>query len=287
MPIEDVGAAELSSIMESVAERKKLRMPHQKKVRTRTRGAATTAIHIRQLCRAVFRHAASKGIARYDYDPTWGLKDVVSQPTVKHHNYLELDQFQTFWSDLGNVAVSEQVKIAIELLAITFVRTAELRQAEWSEFDLVGAGKLGPHWRIPAHKMKKRREHLVPLPERALALLKSLKEISGSGLFLFPSRTREGGVMNPNTINQTLYRMGYAGKLSGHGFRGTASTALHERGFAPHLVEAQLAHWGNRDKTAASYNHALYWAERTEMMKFWADMLMSVQQNVVPFKKTA
>ncbi len=93
--------------------------------------------------------------------------------------------------------------------------------------------------------------------------------------------------MNPNTINETLYRAGYAGKLSGHGFRGTASTALNERGYAPHIVEMQLAHWGKQDKTAASYNHALYWNERVEMMQAWANMLASEQTNVVPFKKKA
>ena len=90
--------------------------------------------------------------------------------------------------------------------------------------------------------------------------------------------------MNPNTINQTLYRMGYAGKLSGHGFRGTASTALHERGFDPHVIEAQLAHWGNRDKTAAAYNHAAYWGKRVELMDAWDEMVRSTSYSVLPFK---
>jgi integrase len=287
LKITDVGAAELSPILEGVSERKKVKMPHQKKVRTRNRGAATTAIHIRQLCAAIYRHAASKGLARYDYDPTWGLKDVVSKPAVQHNKHLELDELPAFWGALDQVAAGEQVKIAIELLGLTFVRTQELRLAEWAEFDLEGKGKLGPHWRIPAYKMKKRREHLVPLSNRALQLIARLRELTGDTPYLFPNRTRSDGVMNPNTINQTLYRMGYAGKLSGHGFRATASTALNDRGFAPHLVEMQLAHWGGRDKTEASYNHALYWSERVKMMREWADMLASECSNVVPFKKTA
>ena len=91
--------------------------------------------------------------------------------------------------------------------------------------------------------------------------------------------------MNANTINQTLYRMGYAGRLSGHGFRGTASTALNERGYAPHVVEAQLAHWGKKDKTEASYNHAVYWPERAKMMQEWSVLLTSDQSNVLPIGK--
>jgi integrase len=92
--------------------------------------------------------------------------------------------------------------------------------------------------------------------------------------------------MNPNTINQALYRMEYGGRLSGHGFRATASTALNEHGFAPHVVEMQLAHW-RRDRTEASYNHAKYWPERVKLMDFWADMVMADKTNVVPIKKKA
>ncbi|ENB4190712.1 tyrosine-type recombinase/integrase [Stenotrophomonas maltophilia] len=272
MRIGDVGAAELAPILESVAERTKVSMPHHKKVRVRTRGAATTAIHIRQICRAVFRHASARGLARFDFDPTWGLRDVVAKPAVRHNGFLHLDDIPALWSDLKGVSATTSVKIAIELLALTFVRTAELRNAEWQEFNL-SDGKLGAHWRIPPHKMKGRREHLVPLSVRAIELLSMLKEVSGSSPFLFPSRNRVGAVMNANTVNQTLYRMGYAGKLSGHGFRATASTALHELGYPPHVIEAQLAHINGSNKTAASYNHATYWMERTEMMAHWSSLI--------------
>lgn len=286
MKVGDVGAAELSAIMEMVASRKKVKMPHQKKVRIRERGAATTAIHIRQLSRSIFAYAASKGKVRKDFDPTWALGDVVSKPEVQHNKHLELDELPALWEALERDGASEQVKLAIRLLAVTFVRTNELRNAEWTEFDLDGANKkLGPHWLIPANKMKKRRDHAVPLSTRALELLAELRNLTGDSPYLFPNRSKKDGVMNPNTVNQTLYRMGYAGRLSGHGFRGTASTALNERGFPSHVVEMQLAHWG-RDKTEASYNHAKYWPERVKIMQVWADILVSDKSNVVPFKKT-
>lgn len=284
MQISAIGAAELGPIIEAVAERKTVKMPHHKKARPHERGATSTAIHIRQLCRAVFSHAAAKGLARYDYDPTWGLRNVVSKPAVKHHTHLQLEELPDLWARLAEASGTEAVKIAVELLALTFVRTGELRLAEWAEFETEGGGKLGPHWRIPAQKTKKRREHLVPLTPRSIELLGELKKITGESRFLFPSRTQPDGAMNANTINHTLYRMGYQGKFSGHGFRGTASTALHESGFAPHVIEAQLAHWGKQDKTAASYNHAQYWSERMELMRHWAGMLYATPSNVLQFR---
>ncbi|MGS1120709.1 tyrosine-type recombinase/integrase [Rhodanobacter sp. UC4436_H3] len=287
MKVGDVSAAELSSIMDAVAGRKKLKMPHQKKARVRARGAFTTAIHIRQMARSIFAYAASKGMIDKGYDPTWALGDVVSRPEVQHNKYLEPEELPTFWNALAKVGANEQVKIAIKLLALTFVRTNELRNAEWKEFDLTGANaKYGPHWLIPAHKTKKRRDHAVPLSAAALQLIAELRKLTGGSRYLFPSRSDPDRPMNPNTINQVLYRMDYGGKLSGHGFRATASTALNEHGFLPHVVEMQLAHW-RRDRTEASYNHAKYWPERIKLMEFWADIIMSEKTNVVPIKKKA
>lgn len=286
MKIGDVGAAQLSPILEEVAKRKKFKIPHHKKVRVREHGAALTAIHIKSICRGVFRHAVQKGLVQMNYDPTWALNGVVSRPDVKHAGHLELYELDTFWATLSEVAALARTKLAIELLALTFVRTKELRLAEPGEFH--GLEGPNPIWVIPAFKMKKRREHMVPLAPRAVEIVKTLIKMTEEEgtTYLFPSR---GGKtpMNPNTINQTLYRMNYAGRLSAHGFRGTASTALHGRGYPPHIIEMQLAHWGGKDKTAASYNHALYAAERAEMMRDWANMLYADHCSVIPFKKKA
>ena len=298
MKITQVGAAELSPILESVAERKKVKMNYvfesdgktrlQTRVRVHERGAALTALHIKSLCSRIFAHAVSKGLAQLHFDPTWALKDVVSRPDVRHAAHLELDELPAFWEALNQVTATERVRMAIELLALTFVRTQELRLAEKIEFfDLDGAN---PYWLIPSKKMKKRRDHLVPLSPRATTLVKKLILLADqeSSPFLFPNRTGKGG-MNPNTINQTLYRMGYSGRLSAHGFRGTASTALNEKNYPPHLIELQLSHWSTSkgNKTAASYNHAQFLKERSEMMRDWAVMLFSDNCNVVPFKKMA
>lgn len=287
IPVSEVTAAELCPILETVAERKTVHMKYaaQKTVRTRAnpRGAPGSAIHIRQLCRAIFAHAASRGLARYDFDPTWGLRGVVTKPPVQHSKHLQLGELPAFWATLDRVACTEAVKLGIELLALTFVRTVELRKAERSEFHLEAEC---PYWLIPAEKMKKRRDHLVPLSPRAVRLIRRLMELSQSK-YLFPHRANPDGIMDANTINQTLYRMGYAGRLSAHGFRGTASTALHEMGFPPHVIEMQLAHWSQQDRTAASYNHAIYWSERVAMMIEWERIIYSENTSVVPFRKMA
>lgn len=282
--ISEVTAAELCPILEAVADRTKVKLPGHKKARTRVRGAAGTAVHIRQLCSAVFGYAASKGLARYDFDPTWGLRGVVAKPATQHAKYLHLEEFPALWDALAAATTSERTKIAIELLALTYVRTGELRLVQTSELLLEGER---PVWSIPAEKMKMGRPHVIPLAPRAVTLFRRLIELADAeSPWLLASRTSPASPMNPNTINQVLYRMGYLGKLSGHGFRGTASTALHERGFPPHVIEAQLAHAG-KDRVAASYNHAIYLQERTEMMRIWAEMVHSDNTNILPFKKIA
>lgn len=161
--------------------------------------------------------------------------------------------------------------IALELLLLTFVRTAELRTAEWVDVDLDAK-----RWTIPAAKMKRRRTHIVPLASQAVALLHELHRITGNGRWLFPNTRRPDDCMSPTTINRALEYMGYpTGRVTGHDFRATASTRLHELGYRPDHIELQLAH-ARRDKTAAAYNHAQYLDERAAMMQDWADYVYSL-----------
>lgn len=128
-------------------------------------------------------------------------------------------------------------RFALRLLLLTFVRTGELRASEWAEFDEHSA-----EWRIPAERMKMRDVHVVPLSRQALLVLKDLKPLTGAGRFVFPHWTNPARCMSENTILGALYRMGYHGRATGHGFRGTTSTILNEMGFAPDCIERQLAH---------------------------------------------
>jgi len=158
-------------------------------------------------------------------------------------------------------------RFALKLMAYTFVRTSEEIEAPWTEFDLDEA-----RWTIPAERMKMDSPHIVPLSRQAVEVLRALKLLTGNGKFAFPGANDKKKPISNNTILYALYRLGYRDRMTGHGFRGLASTILHENGFDEAHIELQLAHM-KRDKVAAAYNHAKYLKQRTQMMQWWADHL--------------
>jgi integrase len=161
--------------------------------------------------------------------------------------------------------------LALRLLLLTFVRTVEMRRAEWSDINLAAA-----EWRIPPEKMKMRRLHIVPLARQTVELLTELQHITGAGRWLFPNNRRPNDVMAATTVNRALESMGYGtGEVTAHDFRATASTRLHEMGVRSDFIELQLAHV-ERNRAKAAYNHADHLAERTAMMQAWADWLDGV-----------
>lgn len=236
------------------------------------RGAPTVAKNIRQWSSAIFCHAVAN--LKADFDPVTPLKRAVKCPKVQHNKPLPANDIPNFMQALRKFGGYRTTSIAIELLLLTFVRTVELRKAEWNEFDLSAA-----IWRIPAHKMKMKEEHIVPLSTQTVALLIELKEWTGSRTTLFPNYRTPSNLMTATTINRALERMGYAGKLSGHGFRGTASTILHERGYRPEIIERQLAH-AERNQVKAAYNHAEYMQDRKVMMQDWADIIEKLSNKI-------
>lgn len=160
-----------------------------------------------------------------------------------------------------------RTRLAMKLMALTFVRTSELIEARWDEFDLQGA-----EWRIPAARMKMKTMHIVPLSPQAVEVLRVLQTMAGNSPLLFPGERDHAANMSNNTILMALARMGYRGRMTGHGFRGVASTILHEQGYQHQIIELQLAHQ-DRDEVSAAYNHALYLKERRQMMCEWANHL--------------
>jgi integrase len=171
----------------------------------------------------------------------------------------------------------------MRLLMLTFVRTGELRCSTWDEFDLDGE-----EWRIPAHRMKMREAHTVPLSRQVLELLKELYTITGHQKWLFPNVRRPITCMTATTLNRVIERIGYKGKFSAHGFRGTASKILNELGYQPDVIEKQLAH-SDRNNVRASYNQAQYIEERKKMMQLWADYLdgLKAGAKVIPITRKA
>lgn len=233
------------------------------------RGAATVALLVRQWSSAIFRYAVAT--LRADSDPAAALRGAIHRPKTKHRKPLSRDQIAAFMKALEKYGGYRTTVIALRLMLLTFVRTVELRKAEWSEFDFENA-----EWRIPAERMKMRELHIVSLSTQAVVLLRELHTYTGGRGFLFPNYRRPNECMTATTLNRALERMGLNGKdsigFSAHGFRATASTILNEQGYRSDVIERQLAH-AERDKVRASYNHAEYMDERKTMMQEWADYL--------------
>jgi integrase len=243
------------------------------------RGAHELRERVQQRASMIFRYAIATG--RCERDPVADLRGAFTSPT--RYNYAALGQkdLPAFFAKLAEYDGEPTTKLAIRLLALTFVRTGELRGAHWAEFDLDAA-----EWRIPAERMKMRQEHIVPLSRQALDVLRELQALTGRGALLFPSRSKATQPISENTILYALYRMGYHSRATGHGFRSTASTILNELGFPGDVIERQLAH-SSKNKIRAAYNKAQYLPERARMMQQWADLLAALAKadnKVVPGK---
>jgi len=164
----------------------------------------------------------------------------------------------------------------MKLMSYTFVRTGELISAKWGEFDL-----QNNVWVVPAARMKKVKgrvsaAHIVALSKQSKAILKELHKVTGGGDLVFPHESNPKKSMSNNTILFALYRMGYKGLMTGHGFRGVASTILHETGYQHAHIEVQLAHL-ERNRVSGAYNHAEYIPQRAKMMQEWADYLDGIK----------
>ena len=169
-------------------------------------------------------------------------------------------------------------RLALKLMALTFVRTSELIGARWEEVNLDLK-----QWRIPASRMKMKTQHIVPLSTQAIEAIENIKSLRVDDALLFPSERRDGKLMSNNTILYALYRMGYHSRMTGHGFRGMASTILHERGYSHDHIELQLAH-SPRNAVSAAYNHALHLEPRAKMMQDWADYLDTARGGYMIFR---
>jgi len=253
------------------------------------RGAVDIARRVLQTCGQVMRYAVAHGIA--ERNPVADVRpgDVLRARRQVNFARIGVEELPELMRKIMAYPGSVYTRMALQLMALTFVRTGELIGARWQEFDLDAA-----EWRIPAERTKSRREHLVPLSRQAVEVLRCLHaahggaEICTGTLLLFPGERDRTKPMSNNTILKALERMGYKGRMTGHGFRGVASTALNEMGYRPDVIEAQLAHV-EENRVRAAYNHARYSEERRELMQQWADYLDAVRQpgTVVPLRRGA
>ena len=235
------------------------------------RGALEMAKRSIPLTGRIFRYAIHKGII--ENDPTPHLQEALKPRKVKHMARLDISEFPPFLERMDRYHGSILVKIALQLMTLTFVRTAELINMEWNEID------FDNHlWRIPAYKMKMALPHIVPLSRQAVELIESLRPITGNKQFVFYNHSKAKPLSN-NALLSAIRTMGYMGKMTGHGFRGLASTTLHEQGYMHDAIEIQLAHTvGN--SVSQAYNHAQHLKYRVKMMQEWADFICSLRNKV-------
>jgi len=242
------------------------------------RGSYDLAHRVLGVCGQVFRYGISSG--RCTRDPSGDLRGALTphkkknQAAVKPEELPELLRAIATYERIGD----RQTQLALQLLALTFVRTNELIGALWEEIDLSNA-----LWIVPATRMKMGNEHVVPLTHQALNILAELKSIAGDSRYLLPGRNPNKPISN-NTLLFALYRLGYKGKMTGHGFRAVASTALNESGlFSPDAIERQLAH-GERNEVRGAYNRAEYLPERKRMMIWWSNHIEALEKGaeVIP-----
>jgi integrase len=243
--------------------------------RIEARNAIDKAHRVKALCGQIFRFAIAKGIL--ENNPIPNLQGALSTKKSKSHGAItDPKALGGLLRAIGGYEGHPVIHAALKLSPMLFVRPGELRQAEWSEFDLSQA-----EWRIPASKMKMGVDHLVPLATQALAVLAELKPLTGHGRYLFPNLRTGERPMSENTVNAVLRGLGFSGEVhTGHGFRATARTimdeVLNER---VDLIEHQLAH-AVKDANGNAYNRTAHMPARRLMMQRWADYLDELRAKI-------
>lgn len=239
------------------------------------RGTRDTAERVLTACRQVFRYAIAHSMA--DRNPANDVKagDILPAVKVKNHARVSAKQMPDLLRAIHGYGGERMTIVGLQLLCLTFVRTGELVGARWDELDL----KAG-RWEIPGERMKMEKPHIVPLCRQAVALFRHMQAMNGHHPHVFYSSRSKSRHMSDGTMLQALYRMGYKGIMTGHGFRGLASTIMHEAGFQHEHIEAQLSHQ-KRDKVSAAYDHSQYLKQRTAIMQWWGDYVQNCTEEKV------
>jgi integrase len=238
-----------------------------------TRGASDLAKRALETTGQIFRYAIAHG---YDKrNPAADIKpsDVLRPTRSVNLARIDAKELPVLLKAIEVYRGKMITRFAIKLMALTFVRTSELIGARWDEFDIEAR-----RWNIPAERMKMKTPHIVPLATQTLEQLELLRLVTGGCAVLFPGDRDHTRTMSNMTILKALRRMGYGGIMTGHGFRGLASTLLHEQGYDHGHIELQLAHTP-RNAVSAAYNHALYLEPRAKMMQDWSDYLERAQRG--------
>lgn len=244
------------------------------------KGSLETVKRLCQRLNEIMIFAVNSGILAAN--PLAGISKAFQAPNKQHLPTLKPDQLPELMQAIATASIKRITRCLIEWQLHTMVRPSEAAGARWEEIDF--ENQL---WTIPAERMKKKKEHMVPLTDQCIALLEIMKPISGHREHIFPADRNPRTHINSCTTNVALKRMGYKGILVSHGFRALASTTLNEQGFDFDVIEAALAHTG-KDEVRNAYNRANYLARRKPVMEWWSnhiDQAASGRMNL--FEKRA
>jgi integrase len=273
LPIDSVDAGMVFTLISDIAKGK---TGHER------RGSApTTALSVRQMLGEVFRFAIGTGRASVNPVVMMKASDAVKKPKTRNNRALNLDQLRDVLTAVERATLSTTVRSAVRLMFLTAVRTNELIAARWTEIDLDNG-----LWTIPASRMKSREEHLVPLSNQAVSILRDLHKLTGKQEWVLPNARDDRRHMGNVTMNNVFVRLGFNDDswFRGHGCRGTFSTWANENDFNRDWVEKQLAHV-EKDQGRLAYNAARWLPQRKVMMQRWADTidtLVAPQQEEQP-----
>lgn len=263
-PLADVEAPELVELAQSI----------------QARGAIDVAKRVLETTNQIFRYAIAHGLAKRNPATDFKPGDVLQSRRTINYARVDAKELPALLRAVEMYQGTPVTRLALKLMTLTFLRTAELTGGRWEEIDIEAR-----RWNLPPSRMKMRAAHIVPLSSQAIEVLELLRTATGATELLFPGDRDNGKPMHNNTILRALEILGYKGRQTGHGFRGIASTILHERGFEHVDIELQLAH-APQSAVSASYNHALRLEPRAKMMQWWGDYLdESRKGKLLPFTR--
>lgn len=225
----------------------------------------------------IFRHVLPIGLVERDL--TIEIFDTLRPAQRNHYASIKPDEFPEFLNTFyGNKARCHNItQLAFEMMMFTFLRTEELIFAKWNEVDWENSRLI-----IPAERMKMKREHIVPLSKQALSALERLKDINGNKEYIFASFSKPRSPISKETVLNVIYRMGYKGRMTGHGFRSLATTIILEKlEYTSPIIEVQLSHT-KQNVHGFAYDRAQYLDKRIKMMQDWADYIDA--QHIIGIK---
>lgn len=232
-----------------------------------TKGSLETVKRLSQRLNEIMTYGVNSGLIHAN--PLGGIRSVFKKPKKKNMAALAPDELKELMVAIANASIKRTTRCLIEWQLNTMTRPAEAATTRWADIDFEKR-----IWTIPAERMKKRRIHIVPLTDQALALLEAIKPYSGHREYVFPADRDPRTHCNSQTANMALKRMGFEGRLVSHGMRSMASTILNEHGWDPELIEVALAHV-DKDEVRSAYNRAEYIERRRPMMTWWSEHIQT------------